>query len=38
MRQEELNREKEAARKTESEKVRKTSGRAMENAQDEFWG
>lgn len=38
MRQEELNREKASAQKAESEKLRKTSGRAMENAQEEFWG
>ena len=38
MRQEELNREKELARKAESEKIRKTSSRAVEYAQDEFWG
>lgn len=38
MRQEELNREKASARKAESENLRKTSGRAVEKAQDEFWG
>ena len=38
MRQEELNREKASARKAESEEIRKSSSRVVENAQDEFWG